>query len=191
MDLSDSFASVNYLDIIFIVPLLWAAYRGFNKGLIIEVSTLIAFGLGIWGGIHFSDFIAELIMDKVDSEYVPIVSFGATFILIVAAIFVLGKLLEKAVNLVQLKLVNKITGAFFGVAKIALIISVILVIINSYDQKVNIVPQDLKENSLLYQPLTDISLQVIPALEESNLFLNDSITPFATDSSKQVVAVNN
>ena len=44
---------VNYLDIIFIVPLIWAGFRGFKKGLIIEVSTLIAFGLGIWGGIHF------------------------------------------------------------------------------------------------------------------------------------------
>jgi len=181
---------VNYLDIIFIVPLLWAAYRGFNKGLIIEVSTLIAFGLGIWGGIHFSDFVADLLMDKVDSEYIPIVSFAVTFILIVAGIFVLGKTIEKAVNLVQLKLVNKIGGAVFGIVKIALFISVILVIINSYDQKVNIVPKELKESSLLYQPLTEISLQVIPALENSNLFTADSLGIIIPDSTQKVVAVN-
>jgi len=170
---------VNYLDIIFIIPLLWAAYRGFNKGLIIEVATLVAFGLGIWGGIHFSDFIADLLMDKVDSEYLSLVSFAVTFILIVAAIFVLGKVIEKAVNLVQLKLINKISGAVFGVAKIALFISVILVIVNSYDQKTNVVPADLKESSLLYQPLSDISLKVIPALENSNLFSGDSVQSFS------------
>ena len=180
---------MNYLDIIFIVPLLWAAYRGFSKGLIIEVSTLIAFGLGIWGGIHLSNYIADILVDKIDPEYVALVSFAVTFILIVAAIFVLGKMLEKVVNIVQLKLVNKITGAAFGVAKVALIISVILVIINSYDQKASIVPKDLKEGSLLYQPLTDISLQVIPALEESKLFPADKI-PVLSDSTDIEIVQN-
>jgi membrane protein required for colicin V production len=173
---------VNYLDIIFIVPLIWAGFRGFKKGLIIEVSAFIAFGLGIWGGIHFSDFIAELLSDGIESKYVPLVSFSITFILIVATVFVLGKMLEKAVNLVQLKLVNKATGAVFGVAKIVLVISVLLVIVNSFDQKANIVPKDLRENSLLYQPLSDVSLKVIPALENSGLF-SDSATRSWPDSS--------
>jgi len=172
---------VNYLDIIFIVPLIWAGYRGFKKGLVIEVSTLIAFGLGIWGGIHFSDFIAGLLADSIESKYVPLVSFGVTFILIVAAVFVLGKMIEKAVNLVQLKLVNKVTGAAFGVAKVVLIMSVVLVIVNSFDQKAKIVPEDLKESSLLYQPLSNVSLKVIPALKNSELFSED--TALSSDSS--------
>ena len=173
---------MSYLDIIFIVPLIWAGFRGFKKGFIIEVSALIAFGLGIWGGIHFSNFIAELLSDSIDSKYVPLVSFAITFILIVATVFVLGKMLEKAVNLVQLKLVNKLTGAVFGVAKIVLVISVLLVIVNSFDQKANIVPKDLKENSLLYQPLSEVSLKVIPALKNSGLF-SDSVTGSSRDSS--------
>ena len=172
---------MNYLDVVFIVPLIWAGFRGFKKGLIIEVSALIAFGLGIWGGIHFSDFVAELLSDSIESKYVPLVSFAITFILIVAAIFVLGKMLEKAVNLVQLKLVNKATGAVFGVAKIVLVISVLLVIVNSFDEKANIVPKDLKENSLLYRPLSDVSLKVIPALQSSGLF-GDSATLLPVDS---------
>ena len=172
---------MNYLDVVFIVPLIWAGFRGFKKGLIIEVSALIAFGLGRWGGIHFSDFVAELLADSIESKYVPLVSFAITFILIVAAIFVLGKMLEKAVNLVQLKLVNKVTGAVFGVAKIVLVISVLLVIVNSFDEKANIVPKDLKENSLLYQPLSDVSLKVIPALQSGGLF-GDSTTLLPVDS---------
>ena len=172
---------MNYLDVIFIVPLIWAGFRGFKKGLIIEVSALIAFGLGIWGGIHFSDFVAELLADSIESKYVPLVSFAITFMLIVAAVFVLGKMLEKAVNLVQLKLINKAMGAVFGVAKIVLVISVLLVIVNSFDEKANIVPKDLKENSLLYQPLSDVSLKVIPALQNSGLF-GDSTTLLPVDS---------
>ena len=173
---------MNYLDIIFIVPLIWAGFRGFKKGLIIEVSTLLAFGLGIWGGIHFSNFIAELLSDSIESKYVPLVSFSITFILIVATVFVLGRMIEKAVNLVQLKLVNKVTGAAFGVAKIVLVMSVLLVIVNSFDQKANIVPKDLKENSLLYQPLSDVSLKVIPALKNSELFNDSAIIPLPDSS---------
>lgn len=172
---------MNYLDIIFAVPLIWAGFRGFKKGLIIEVSALIAFGLGIWGGIHFSDFVAKLLSDSIESKYVPLVSFAITFILIVAAVFVLGKMLEKAVNLVQLKLINKAMGALFGVAKIVLVISVLLVIVNSFDEKANIVPKDLKDNSLLYQPLSDVSFKVIPALKNSGLF-SDSATGLSLDT---------
>ena len=121
------------------------------------------------GRYSFSDFVAELLSDGIESKYVPLVSFAITFILIVAAVFVLGKMLEKAINLVQLKLVNKATGAVFGVAKIVLVISVLLVIVNSFDQKSNIVPKDLIENSLLYRPLSDVSLKVIPALKNSRI----------------------
>ena len=109
-------------------------------------------------------------------------SFAITFILIVATVFVLGKMLEKAVNFVQLKLANKLTGAVFGIAKIVLVISVLLVIVNSFDQKANIVPKDLKANSLLYQPLSDVSLKVIPALKNSRLF-TDSVVLSIPDSS--------
>ena len=173
---------MNYLDIIFIVPLIWAGFRGFKKGFIIEVSAVIAFGLGVWGGIHFSDFVAELLSDSIESKYVPLASFAFTFIIIVATVFVLGKMLEKAVNFVQLKLVNKLAGALFGVAKIVLVISVMLVIVNSFDQKANIVPKDLKENSVLYKPLSGVALKVIPALKNSELF-SDSATRSWSDSS--------
>jgi len=161
---------MNYLDIIFIVPLLWGAYRGFKKGLIIEVATLVALGLGIWGGIHFSDFISELITGKMDQSYVPVVAFSVTFLLIVALVFALGKVLEKFVNIVQLKLINKITGSVFSLLKIALMISVVLVIADSYESRNEVLPSEAKNDSLLYEPLSGLSQRVIPAIGTSHLF---------------------
>ena len=160
------------IDIVILVPFIWAAYRGFKKGLIIEVSSLIALGLGVWGAIHFSDYISEIINGKVEDKYVPLASFTITFILIVAGVFVLGKVLEKFINLIQLKLVNKVAGAGFGAIKIVLIISVILVIINSYDEQLNLIPKEVKEESVLYYPLSNLAKTVIPALKENKMFLN-------------------
>ena len=72
-------------------------------------------------------------------------------------------------------------GAVFGVAKIVLVISVLLVIVNSFDEKANIVPKDLKENSLLYQPLSDVSLKLYQLLKNSGLF-SDSATSLSLDT---------
>lgn len=170
------------IDIVIIVPLIWAAYRGFKKGLIIEVSSLIALGLGVWGAIHFSDYIAEIITGKVEDKYVPLASFTVTFILIVAGVFVLGRILEKFINLIQLKLVNKAAGAGFGIIKVLLIISVILVIINSYDEQLNLIPQEVKDESALYYPLSDFSQTVIPALKENKMFKQVEIPSVNVDS---------
>ncbi len=170
------------IDIVIIVPLIWAAYRGFKKGLIIEVSSLIALGLGVWGAIHFSDYIAEIITGKVEDKYVPLASFTVTFILIVASVFVLGRILEKFINLIQLKLVNKAAGAGFGVIKVLLIISVILVIINSYDEQLNLIPQEVKDESALYYPLSDFSQTVIPALKENKMFEQVGVPSVNVDS---------
>ena len=72
---------MNYIDIIICIPLVWGLYKGFTKGLIIEAASFIAFGLGVWGGIHFSDFIAHKISEWFNwhSPYLPIVSFAVTF----------------------------------------------------------------------------------------------------------------
>lgn len=161
---------MSYFDIIILIPLLWAGYRGFTKGVIIEVVSILAFVLGIWGAIHFSDYIGDYVHDNINKKYEPVISFSIIFVAIVVGVFILGKLLEKVVNLAQLKLANKVAGAAFGVGKIVLILSFLVIIINQYDAKFHFVPKEVKEDSLLYDPLMDLSKKVVPAVEDSDTF---------------------
>ncbi len=161
---------VNYFDIIILIPLLWAGYRGFTKGVIIEVVSILAFVLGIWGAIHFSDYIAGFVRDNINSEYEPVISFSILFVGIVVLVFVVGKLLEKLINLAQLKLANKVAGAIFGVGKVVLILSFLVIIVNQYDAKFKFIPKEVKEGSLLYAPLIDLSKKVVPAVGDSDTF---------------------
>ena len=66
---------MNYIDIMFCIPLVWGLYKGFTKGLIIEAASFVAFGFGVWGAIHFSDFISQFFLDRVHwkSPYLPVV----------------------------------------------------------------------------------------------------------------------
>ncbi len=161
---------MNYIDIIIVVPIIWGGYIGYKKGLIIEVVSLVALGFGIWGGIHFSDLIGDLLQEKIQSKYVSLTAFVITFAVIVMTIYFLGKMLEKLVNLVQMKFLNKLAGVFFGIGKVALVISVLVMIINSYDKNNNMIPKQTKDSSLLYHSVEQISLNIIPPIEQSKVY---------------------
>ena len=55
---------MNYLDIVLALFLVYGAYNGFKKGLIIEIATLIALCLGIYGSILFSDQTAVYLQQE-------------------------------------------------------------------------------------------------------------------------------
>jgi len=161
---------MNILDIILILPILWGGWKGFHKGLIIEIFTLLAFGVGIWAGIHLSDFVSvELDKMGAGGKYLPVVAFVICFIAAGAGMYFLGKTIERMVKVVAMKPLDKLGGAVFGVAKFLMILSVVVVIFDSIHQRDEFLPTDLRENSLLYIPIRDVSTTVIPKLGNSEL----------------------
>lgn len=167
---------MNFIDILIIVPLIYAGYKGFKHGLIIEVFTLLALFVGLYAGIHFSDFIAEFLKTSFswDSEYLPIISFTIIFLGIGAMVFFAGKTIEQMVKVVNLTPLNKFFGVFFAVLKMLYIVSVIIVIAESYDEKGDFFPEEKKENSLLYNPVKAVSTTTIPGMDASTIFIKNA-----------------
>ncbi len=166
---------MNLLDLILILPVAYGAWIGFKKGFVIEIATLLALVLGVWGAIVFSDYVGRSLSENtsIDGRYVSMTAFTITFLGIAIGIYFLGKLIEKSVNLVAMKPINKIAGLSFGGLKWLFAISVVLVIIEAFDSKSSFVSGDSKENSLLYEPVKTVSLTSIPALEDSQLILRE------------------
>ena len=150
---------MNILDILIGLPLLWAIYKGFTKGLIIEVATLLALVLGIYGAIHFSDFTADFIRNRFDydSQYMAYIAFVVTFLIIVIALNVLGKLLNSLVEAVALGMINRLLGVVFGLMKGILIISIVVHLVDYVDRKFDFISEEKKEKSILYEPMQLIS----------------------------------
>jgi membrane protein required for colicin V production len=163
---------MNYLDILLILPLIYGAWRGFKKGLIIELFTLLALLVGIYAGIHFSDYASEILKaNGVTSKYLPAIAFTITFLGVGAMVYFAGKMLEKAIKVVALGLFNKAAGLIFGILKMLYICSALLVILESIDEKNSFIPENQKSGSLLYETIKNTSLSTIPALKNSSLFL--------------------
>lgn len=168
---------MNFIDVVILMLLLIAIWRGFKKGFILELFTFLALFLGLYAGINFSDYISEALRTKfgITSEYLPVISFAIIFLAIGAMVYFGGKALEKAIKVVQLSLVNKLMGIFFSVLKCVFILGGFIILIESYDERNDIVSDESKSSSVLYEPIRKVTLLSIPAFEESTVFLRNAL----------------
>jgi len=162
---------MNYIDFIIIGLLVFALVRGFIKGLIIEVASILALILGIWGAIRFSGFVGQRLTDYFDlsTQYLGVIAFAITFIIIVLLVHLIANILDKLLEAVALGLPIKILGAVFGVLKTTLILSVIFVILNTVNERKNFLPAEQLEKSVLYYPISDIAPALFPLIEGGDL----------------------
>ena len=167
------FVTMNFLDLILIIPLVIGGWRGFKRGLVIEVFTLLALLVGIYAGIHFSDYLSDILKEKMgfQSEYLPAISFTIILLMVGAMVYFAGKIIEKGVNIIALSMANKIAGMFFGLIKMLYIVSILLVLFEAYEDSENSKNSNVRQESLLYSPIKHVSLTTIPALKHSKLFV--------------------
>ena len=168
---------MNYFDIIFIIAFLWSAYRGITRGFVVMAASLAALILGIWGAIRFSNFTYNILSNNFElkTQYLSLVAFALTFIVIVVLIHLFARLVERLLKAVSLNFLNRIAGLLFGIIKTAFILSVILVVINTIDKKLPIIPEEHKKNSLLYEPLSKLAPAIFPYLKFEHI--REKLTP--------------
>ena len=167
---------MNYLDIILGVFLLLGLYKGIKNGLLLELASLLALILGVYGAIHFSFYAADYLKDRVEWEpaTLNLIAFVVTFIVIVLVITLTGKLLTKLAKLIMLGILNKILGAVFGLLKSAFILSVLLMFINSITARFNLIQEETKKTSVLYPFVEPIAPLVLPnLLKEIEILRNE------------------
>ncbi|PHQ55251.1 MAG: colicin V production protein [Lutibacter sp.] len=155
---------MNIFDVIIAALLIFGFIRGLLKGLFVEVASLVALIAGVYGAIHFSYFIAVLLADTVswDERYITIVSFAITFGIIVLVIGLLGKMFTKIADFASLGLLNKFFGGIFGVLKIGLVLSVILLIFTKLNNTIPFISDQQKEDAVLYEPVKNLAPMLFP-----------------------------
>lgn len=159
------------LDIVLAIPLLWGLIRGFMRGFIIEIASLFALVLGVYGAIHFSFYMESLLVEHTEmaGSTLSVSSFALTFIAIVIGIHLGAKLLQKIISMAALGIVNRIAGAVFGLLKWLLIASYTLSFVNGFGG-LGLLNDASKKDSVLYPLIVQAGPMIIPALTEANWF---------------------
>ncbi len=161
---------MNYLDIIFLVPLLFALYRGFKKGMIHMVASLAALVLGIFGAIKLRPMFASLLdsIFDISPDYMNVIAFSVAFVSIVLVVHLVAYVVEKLIKAVALNLVNRLLGMGIGLLVTAFVISMILWPVNQVNAEKQIIRPERIEGSILYKPLSAFAPAVFPYLKKQD-----------------------
>lgn len=153
---------MSYIDILLLLPLVYGAYKGFSKGLIVEIATLLGLIVGVYGAVKFSGYTGELLRDFLDlqSPYLSYIALGVTFLLVAIVIYLLGKMLTRLIDMISLGLVNKLLGTLFGMMKSFIIVCVLLFLVNALDSKFHFISEETQQKSLLYRPFLNFAQQI-------------------------------
>ncbi len=157
------------LDIVLLVILLFGVVRGFMNGFFVEIASLVSLALGLYGAIHFSYFAANFLKDKFEwsEKTIQIIAFAVTFVIIVLIISLSGKLLTKIADTIALGAFNKILGALFGLMKLGLILSVVLIVFDRFNSSIlPLVKEEKLQNSVLYTPVKNLAPLLFPSILE-------------------------
>ena len=132
------------------------------RGLIIEMASLLAIVVGIYGAIHFSFFTARLLGELMPSsqQTIEVVAFGITLIVLMLAVMFLAKVLTKMLKAAELGFLNRLAGALFGVLKAAVIVGSLFVFLERTFQTEKWLSASALSESVLYEPVKSISAVV-------------------------------
>lgn len=89
--------------------------RGYLRGLILQLGSFLAIGLGLLGGLHLHDAALPLLPGIEDSRLRFAASFAIVFAAIALSVNVVSRLLRKAVQAMFLGWIDRLLGGVFGV----------------------------------------------------------------------------
>ncbi len=162
-----------FIDIVFIILLGWAAFRGLRNGLFVELASLISFVVGVYLAIKFSYLVGGFIGE---GKTAKVIAFVVVLIAVVVAIHLLAKVFSKFASFVFLGWLNKLGGAVFAVFKTILLLGIVL----NLFQKVNIddalISKETQDESMFFTPILETSAFVLPILTDWFADLKESVS---------------
>ncbi|QKG53850.1 CvpA family protein [Hymenobacter sp. BRD67] len=116
------------LDLLLLLPIAVGTVKGFRKGLVLEVVSLLAFVLGVVGGLSLLSAAIPVVRGYLGELFgmLPLVAFLLVLVGIMWGVHLLGGLVKTAVHLTPLGVLDNLLGAVAGGLKWLLGLSLLL-----------------------------------------------------------------
>jgi len=161
---------VNITDIILLLILGFAGYRGYQRGFLVSLLSIVAFFVATLLAFLLLDWGVQMLDDLVEgfNGAFPYLAFILIFIGVAIAINLIGKVLKKAIDLTLLGGFDSIGGGMIGILKWVFGLSLLI----WFSQNVGIeVPPDMQNGSLLYSRIEPVAPFVIDSISAYLPFL--------------------
>jgi len=116
------------IDVIFAILMLLALVKGYRKGLIVAVFSLLAFIVGLAAAMKLSTVVADYIGEviKISDKWLPVISFAIVFIIVVILVRWVAIIIERSAKMVLLGWVNRLCGIILYIVLYITVYSVVL-----------------------------------------------------------------
>ena len=151
---------MNWIDWVLLGAVAFAGLKGWSRGFIVEVGSLVALVAGVWAGIHLSDQVVEWLGLGVRNA---VVAFFVTFLVVILAVHLLARFLTTVIDVAQLGLPNKAAGVLFGALRSVFVLSILLNLLAGYTRE-TWPGRDQVEASRLHAPVRSLAPMVFPEL---------------------------
>jgi membrane protein required for colicin V production len=137
-----------FIDVIFAIILVAALIKGFQRGLIVAVFSLLAFVIGLAAALKLSAVVAGWLgsSTSISAKWLPVISFALVFLGVVLLVRWGAKLIEKTFQVAMMGWVNRIGGMLFFTALYIVIFSIFLF----YADKIKLVSPETIQASVTY-----------------------------------------
>ena len=150
---------MSWLDILILLPLLIGLVRGLMKGLIVEITSIVAIILGYLGARWWSAIFASWLMQQFawNEAACIVIAYALLFSGIALSLNIVARLLSKLFQKIQLGWLNRLLGGLFGTAKWGIVIMALVLCLHTLDTQFQFITQELKEQSVVYTNITPIA----------------------------------
>ncbi len=157
---------LNWFDIVVAIVLILAFFNGLQKGLVMQLVSLVGLILAVIFAGQLAKNILPWLMEVVQlsSNVAPVVAYIVAFALIMVVISLIGNLIQKFMEAVHINFLNKLLGGVIALGISMVILSLILNLVLMLDTKERIIKQETKENSFFYNRVQMVVPVIVPYL---------------------------
>ena len=136
------------IDFTFAALLILAIIKGYQKGFIIAIFSIIAFIIGLAAALKLSTAVAGYLKDSisVSAKWLPFIAFALVFFVVIILVRLGAKLIEKTFQAVMLGWLNRIGGILLYAVLYLIILSIFIF----YAEKLQLLQQAAIESSQTY-----------------------------------------
>ena len=152
------------VDIICGILLLYGVWRGWSKGVIVQLSGIIGLLLGGYLAWHYSEPVGRWI--GAEDMLGQVAGFLIIFIVIVVLLAILGRMFRGMFRFAGLGIFDHLGGLLLGGIKVALLLYVLINTYESANQVRHWTSNKGIEQSFLYKPIKEVGELAFPYLQE-------------------------
>jgi len=150
------------IDIVIAILVVLAVIKGYQRGLIVAVFSVLGFIVGLAAAIKLSVVVAAYIGKaiSVSDQWLPVISFAVVFIIVVLLLRWIAGIIQKNAELALLGWINRIGGALIYAFLYVFIFSIILF----YAGQTGVIKKETTDASVTWPYVAPLGPKVINAV---------------------------